>query len=72
MELTLKDKIKGALWGVVVGAVAGGLAGLQYGFNNIPTDWVAAIRKPELVSGTIDRFVETLDKKWSGVFETNL
>lgn len=32
-----------------VGAVAGGLAGLYYGYDNIPTDWIEVIQKREWI-----------------------
>ena len=32
-----------------VGAVAGGLAGLYYGYDQIPTDWLAAIQRRDWI-----------------------
>lgn len=32
-----------------IGAVTGGLAGIFYGIENMPTEWVAALRKPEML-----------------------
>ena len=34
-----------------VGAIAGGLAGLFYGYDDIPEDWLAAIQRREWVEG---------------------
>ena len=34
-----------------VGAIAGGLAGLFYGYDAIPADWLAAIQRREWIEG---------------------
>ena len=34
-----------------VGAIAGGLAGLFYGYDAIPEDWLAAIQRREWIEG---------------------
>ena len=34
-----------------VGAIAGGLAGLFYGYDTIPEDWLAAIQRREWIEG---------------------
>ncbi len=39
-----------------VGAVAGGLAGLCYGYKNIPEDWLEAIASKEWISGLCEDF----------------
>ena len=36
-----------------VGAIAGGLAGLYYGFNTIPLDWVAALQRREWIEDMV-------------------
>lgn len=55
--LTNTDSFKGALLKAVnlgddtdtVGAIAGGLAGLYYGYDAIPGDWLAAIQRSEWI-----------------------
>ena len=34
-----------------VGAIAGGLAGVYYGYDAIPEDWLAAIQRREWIEG---------------------
>ena len=34
-----------------VAATAGGLAGLYYGYEDIPKDWLAVIKKRERIEG---------------------
>jgi ADP-ribosylglycohydrolase len=34
-----------------VGAVAGGLAGLYYGYNEIPKEWIDIIPKKDWIEG---------------------
>ena len=46
-----------------VGAVAGGLAGLCYGYENIPKEWIDIIASKEWVSGLCDDFAENIDKR---------
>lgn len=43
-----------------VGAVCGGLAGLYYGFENIPADWIASLQKREYIEKLCDEADETL------------
>ncbi len=38
-----------------VGAVTGGLAGIIYGFDNIPEGWISAIRKKEMIEDCLWR-----------------
>ena len=56
-SLANTDSFKGALLKAVnlgddtdtVGAIAGGLAGLYYGYDAIPEDWLAAIQRREWI-----------------------
>ena len=34
-----------------VGAIAGGLAGLYYGYDSIPEEWLSAIKRREWIEG---------------------
>ena len=34
-----------------VGAITGGLAGLYYGYDKIPADWLSAIKRREWIEG---------------------
>ena len=43
-----------------VAAIAGGLAGLYYGYEEIPKDWLAVIKKREWIEG----MCEGLDYRW--------
>ena len=36
-----------------IGAVTGGLAGIFYGIEGMPKEWVAALRKPEMIEGCL-------------------
>lgn len=38
------------------GAITGGLAGLLYGEDSIPPDWIARLKKPELFEDLISRY----------------
>lgn len=35
-------------------AIAGGLAGLYYGYESIPQEWLDAIQRKEYIRGIID------------------
>ena len=39
-----------------VGAVAGGLAGLAYGYDSIPADWLDVIEKKDWIEKMCDDF----------------
>jgi len=41
-----------------VGAVTGSLAGVYYGFSNLPVDWMQELRNKELIYGICDKFYE--------------
>ena len=41
-----------------VGAAAGGVAGLRYGMDKIPENWLAVIAKRELIEGLCTSFSE--------------
>ena len=45
-----------------VAAIAGGLAGLYYGVENIPTEWLGVIARREW----IEEMCERAGKAWSG------
>ena len=38
------------------GAITGGLAALLYGFEAIPAEWIARLKKPELFAGVISQY----------------
>ncbi len=40
------------------GAITGGLAGLVYGYEAIPGEWIARLKKPELFEGIVRRYRE--------------
>lgn len=40
-----------------VGAVAGGLAGILYGYDSIPKEWINTLVKNEMISNLCDEFV---------------
>lgn len=41
-----------------IGAITGSLAGLYYGWDNLPVDWLGALKNKELIYDTCDRFFE--------------
>lgn len=41
-----------------VGAVAGGLAGILYGDDNIPKEWIKTLIKSEMISKLCEEFVK--------------
>ena len=46
----------------IVAAVAGGLAGLYYGYESIPQEWLAAIAKRDYIEGLCDNLHTALGK----------
>ncbi len=44
-----------------VGAVAGGLAGLYYGFDSIPKEWVSVLRKIDYLKNMCSKAEDTFD-----------
>jgi ADP-ribosylglycohydrolase len=42
-------------------AVTGGLAGIYYGFNNIPSEWVEQIARKDDIIALADRLEQTLE-----------
>lgn len=41
-----------------IGAITGSLAGLYYGYNNIPTEWIKALKNKVLIDKICNRFYE--------------
>ena len=39
-----------------VGAVAGGLAGIYYGIENIPSEWLNAVAKRQYIESLCEKF----------------
>ncbi len=39
-------------------AIAGGLAGVYWGIDGIPADWLAGLREPGIVRPLVDRLIE--------------
>lgn len=44
------------------GCVAGGLAGVYYGIESIPSEWVATLPRQAELRGLFDRFIERYDR----------
>ena len=40
---------KDGMYGLIVGEIAGGLAGLIYGFDSIPAEWVSTIQRRDYI-----------------------
>ncbi len=47
----------------MVAAVAGGLAGLRYGYDDIPQDWVNEISRKEYVEDLCNQLYLSLTQK---------
>lgn len=47
-----------------VGAVAGGLAGILYGYDSIPKEWISTIVKSDIIYKLCKKFVEGLVDKY--------
>lgn len=45
-------------------AVAGGLAGLYYGYENIPNEWIDTIVKRNVIEGLCNRFCESIATRY--------
>ncbi|MBI2578971.1 MAG: ADP-ribosylglycohydrolase family protein [Candidatus Aenigmarchaeota archaeon] len=48
-----------------VAAIAGGLAGIYYGINNIPKEWIDAIARKKEIIYLAKKLDESLKKRWS-------
>lgn len=46
-----------------VGAIAGGLAGLYYGYDEIPTEWIDSIVKKEYIESLCNKLNTEMNKK---------
>ena len=46
-----------------IGALTGGLAGLVYGYNNIPDDWIDKLKRKEYLEDLVDKFNQLIIKK---------
>lgn len=47
-----------------MGAITGSIAGIIYGYYNIPKRWIDKLRKKEYLDDLIDNFSKTLDKNY--------
>ena len=45
-----------------VTALTGGLAGLVYGYNNIPTKWIHSLQKESMLNNLVSEFVNLLEE----------
>ena len=45
-----------------VGAVAGGLAGILYGYDSIPKEWINTLVKNNMISKMCDEFVKVIGR----------
>ena len=43
-----------------VAAVAGGLAGILYGYDNIPKEWTDTLVKNDMISKLCDEFIKVI------------
>ena len=44
-----------------IGALTGGLAGLIYGYRNIPKDWVNVLKRKEYLNELVNKFIQTIN-----------
>ena len=44
-----------------IGALTGGLAGLIYGFDNIPKDWINVLKQKEYLKNIVDDFIQLIN-----------
>src|SRR6056297_2590030 len=43
-----------------IAAIAGGLAGLYYGYQDIPKEWIEKIQKRELIANICEKFIKSI------------
>lgn len=43
-----------------VGAIAGGIAGLLYGYNSIPQEWISSLVKTDLIDKLCENFASSI------------
>ncbi|SCY69988.1 ADP-ribosylglycohydrolase [Lachnospiraceae bacterium XBB2008] len=55
-----------------VGAVTGGLAGLWYGYDAIPVDWLGVIAKRDWIEELCDQFADVTSKPGMPMDKTNM
>lgn len=46
-----------------IASISGGLAGIYYGVNNIPTEWISKIKNKEFVENICDKFSKAFENK---------
>lgn len=47
-----------------IGAIAGGIAGVMYGFENIPVEWLTTLARSAYLLNIAGKFVEEVEKIW--------
>ena len=54
-----------------IGAITGGLAGLIYGYNAIPTDWISVLKRKEYLSEMTTAYISLIEKS-KGMYEVQI
>lgn len=44
-----------------IGMITGGLAGLYYGYDDIPSEWINTLINKELIEGLCNQFVDGIN-----------
>ncbi len=44
-----------------IGALTGALAGLKYGYNQIPTEWIDTLKRKDYLEEMVDEFIKTIE-----------
>ena len=44
-----------------IGALTGALAGLVYGYNSIPDEWISVLKQKEYLTSLVDQFIELIN-----------
>ena len=47
---------------LTIASLVGGLAGLIYGYNDIPNEWISCLQGKKMINGVIKKFSKSIIK----------